>query len=372
MDEQDSKHTRPVPGVYISYPFCRQKCTFCNFASGVAGPNTVPEYEHALLTELRAQNWPWRPETVYLGGGTPSLMSPGFLQELMNAIPGEPWAEATLECAPGTVTLERASDWRANGINRISLGVQSFVAAELRQTGRTHTAEVVESEVAILREAGLTNINIDLIAGLPGQTAASWEQSLEWIARLDPPHVSIYIFEVDEDSRLGNEILLQGVRYGARGVPSDDLVAQLYERAVDRLAQWGWPRYEISNFARAGCESRHNLKYWRLEPYLGFGLDAHSFDGDQRWSNTDSLDDYLARPLHRSTPTASDPSEEHFFVGLRLTEGITPAPGEWRRFARPIARWLEAGMLEKDGARLRLAPAAVLLSNEIFQEFLLA
>jgi oxygen-independent coproporphyrinogen-3 oxidase len=359
-----------VSGVYISYPFCRQKCTFCNFSSGVAGPNTVPEYERALLAELRAQNWLWRPETVYLGGGTPSLVSLGFLHELMDAVPGRPWVEATIECAPGTVMAERAADWRASGINRISFGVQSFIAAELRQTGRTHTAEVVENEIAMLREAGLTNINIDLIAGLPGQTAATWEQSLDWIARLDPPHVSVYIFEVDEDSRLGNEILLQGVRYGALRVPSDDLIAELYERAVDRLAQLGWPRYEISNFARAGCESRHNLKYWRLESYLGFGLDAHSFDGAQRWSNTDSLDNYLAQPLEHTTPTASDASEEHFFVGLRLTEGITPAPSEWQRFARPIERGLETGMLEKDGARLRLASAAVLVSNEIFQEFL--
>ena len=359
-----------MPGVYISYPFCRQKCTFCNFASGVAGPEIVSGYERALLTEVRAQNWPWTLETIYFGGGTPSLISPAFLHELADAIPGRPWTEATIECAPGTVTPERAADWLANGINRISLGVQSFITSELRQTGRTHTAEIVESEIAMLRQAGLTNINIDLIAGLPGQTAASWEQSLDWIARLEPPHVSVYIFEVDEDSRLGSEILLEGVRYGARRVPSDELVAQLYERAVDRLAQLGWNRYEISNFARPGCESRHNLKYWRLEPYLGFGLDAHSFDGRQRWANTDSLEAYIAQPLSHADRTATDPSEERFFVGLRLAEGITPAPGEWQRFSQPIARWLEAGMLEKDGARLRLTAAAVLLSNEIFQEFL--
>jgi len=359
-----------VPGVYISYPFCRQKCTFCNFGSGVAGPEAVFRYERALLAELRAQNWPWIPNTVYFGGGTPSLISSDLLHKLTEAIPGRRWAEATLECAPGTVTPERAADWLASGINRISLGVQSFITGELRQTGRTHTAETVESDVAMLRQAGLTNINIDLIVGLSGQTAASWEQSLDWIARLDPPHVSVYIFEVDEDSHLGNEILLEGVRYGARRVPSDDLVAQFYERAVDRLAQLGWNRYEISNFARPGDESRHNLKYWRLEPYLGFGLDAHSFDGGERWANTDSLEAYITQPLSHADRTATDPSEERFFVGLRLAEGITPAPGEWQRFSQPIARWVEAGMLEKDGPQLRLTPAAVLLSNEIFQDFL--
>ena len=325
-----------------------------------------------MLAELRAQNWPWQPETLYFGGGTPSLMSNSLLREVMEAVPGRPWREATLECAPGTVTRERAAAWRANGINRISLGVQSFVEAELRRTGRRHTAEIVENEVALLRDAGLSNINLDLIAGLPEQTAESWERSLDWIARLAPPHVSVYIFEADEDSRLGHEVLLNGVRYGARRMPSDDLIAQLYDRAVDRLAEWGWRRYEISNFAREDSESRHNLKYWRLEPYLGFGLDAHSFDGGHRWSNTDSLESYLADPLSRMPRTASDPSEEHFFVGLRLTEGIEPTAREWERFAQPIERWLKTGMLEKDGARLRLAPAAVLLSNEIFQEFLSA
>ncbi|MGH9696767.1 MAG: radical SAM protein, partial [Bryobacteraceae bacterium] len=233
-----------MPGVYISYPFCRQKCTFCNFASDVAGPNTVPAYERALLIELRAQNWTWLPETLYFGGGTPSLISNGFLNEVMCAVPGRPWVESNIDCQPGTVTAERAAAWRAAGINRVSLGVQSFVAAELRQTGRTHSAEIVESEVALLRAAGLANINIDLIAGLPEQTAESWERSLDWIDRLAPPHVSVYIFEVDADSRLGNEVLLNGVRYGARRMPSDDLIAQLYERAVDRLAQLGLGRYE--------------------------------------------------------------------------------------------------------------------------------
>lgn len=359
-----------MAGVYISYPFCRQKCSFCNFASGVAGPGQVAGYERALLEELRMQDWSWRPQTLYIGGGTPSLIPESFFGEMLSAVPGRPWNEATIECAPGTITPEKAAFWRSSGIDRVSLGVQSFVTAELRQTGRIHTAEIVESETAILRDANLGNINIDLIAGLPEQTAESWERSLEWVLRLDAPHVSVYIFEVDEDSRLGNEVLLNGVRYGAPRVPSDDLTARLYERAVDRLAEAGLHRYEISNFARKGFESQHNLKYWRLEPYLGFGLDAHSFDGTERWSNADSLDDYLANPLGRSSRAITDPCEEHFFVGLRLIEGIEPTAPEWERFARPIERWLEAGMLERNGSRLRLAPRAVLLSNEIFQEFL--
>jgi oxygen-independent coproporphyrinogen-3 oxidase len=178
----------------------------------------------------------------------------------------------------------------------------------------------------------------------------------------------VYIFEVDEDSRLGNEILLGGVRYGATRIPDDDLTAELYEYAVERLSAMGIPRYEISNFARPGFESRHNLKYWLLEPYVGFGLDAHSFDGAARWSNPDTLDSYLAPHAHAAT--ATDPAEEHFFVGLRLANGIEPTPAEWQRFAAPIDKWVGEGILIRYGSRLRLSDRGVLMSNEIFQEFL--
>src|SRR5205085_4504365 len=185
-----------------------------------------------------------------------------------------------------------------------------------------------QADMHLLRQGGIDNINIDLIAGLPGQNTQSWEHSLDWIERLEPPHVSVYIFEIDEDSRLGKEVLLGGSRYGAKQLPEDDLTAELYERAVDRLATCGLDRYEISNFARAGRQSRHNLKYWQSEPYIGFGLDAHSFDGRYRWRNPDTLDAYLAQqeseiPARRDLIEIDGP-EEHFFVGLRLMRGIEP------------------------------------------------
>ena len=358
-----------MPGVYISYPFCNQKCSFCNFASGVGSEESRRAYERALVEEIRGHEWAWLPETVYFGGGTPSLMPLELLYELMAAIPGNRVSEVTMECAPGTFTRETATAWGRAGVNRVSLGVQSFVSEELRQTGRRHTAEMVQRDVEVLREAGLGEINLDLIAGLPAQTRESWQESLDWIQRLHPPHVSIYIFEVDEDSRLGKEVLLGGVRYGAGRVPGDDLVAELYERAVSGLAAMGIQRYEISNFAKPAHRSRHNLKYWLLEPYVGFGLDAHSFDGQRRWSNPDEMQAYLSR---REVPEAiaTDAGEEHFFVGLRLIEGIEPTEAEWERFARPIERWLDTGMLQRAGERLRLAPGGVLLSNEIFQDFL--
>ena len=173
--------------------------------------------------------------------------------------------------------------------------MQSFVQRELARTGRKHTAEIVEREIGLLRSAGLANINIDLIAGLPGQTRASWSESLAWIERLQPPHVSVYMLEIDEDSRLGSEVLLNGKRYGAPDVPSDELTAEFYETAVEHLGRMGIQRYEISNFARPGFESLHNLKYWQLEPYAGFGADAHSFDGAVRGQNIESPSDYVER-----------------------------------------------------------------------------
>ena len=309
------------------------------------------------------------PETLYFGGGTPSLMPLVFFREVMDAIPRQNLAEATLECAPGTIAIETARIWQSCGINRVSLGVQSFVTSELRQTGRRHTAEIVEHDIKILQEAGIGNINIDLIAGLPGQTLASWEQSLQWIERLRPEHVSIYIFEVDEDSRLGKEVLLGGMRYGALSVPGEDLTAELYERGVQHLASLDIHRYEISNFAKRGWESRHNLKYWKGEPYVGFGLDAHSFDGKHRWGNPDVLLGYLNADKRVIETSNSDIAEEHFFVGLRLSAGIEPTLQEWSRFEEPISKWLAAGMLERSGSRLRLTDRGVLVSNEVLQEF---
>jgi oxygen-independent coproporphyrinogen III oxidase len=352
-----------VPGIYISYPFCSQKCTFCNFASGVFPREMEAKYQDALIQEIRAHEWEWTPDTVYLGGGTPSLMDP---TAILAELPGRPWLEATIEAAPGTLEI---AGWRAAGLNRVSLGVQSFVTSELRRTGRRHTAETVVEEVAMLRTAGFDNINIDLIAGLPLQTEASWAESLDWIERIAPPHVSVYMFEVDEDSRLGSEILLGGKRYSAMDTPSDDATAAMYETAVERLAAMGIARYEISNFARPGYESIHNLKYWELKPYVGFGADAHSFDGKRRWQNPESLEDYLREHLREYSDSTPD---EKFFVGLRLMSGIQPNAEEWQRYGRRIDRLVDGGMLERDETRLRLTPQGVLVSNEIFQEFLSA
>jgi oxygen-independent coproporphyrinogen-3 oxidase len=353
-----------VAGVYISYPFCAQKCTYCNFASGVFPRELEDRYLAVLLCELGSTQWPWVPETLYLGGGTPSQMAPEALASILAAIPGNPWPEATMEAAPGSLNPEKISAWRNAGINRVSLGVQSFVQKELARTGRRHTAEIVEQEIALLRAAGIESISVDLIAGLPGQTAASWSESLNWIERIGVPHVSVYMLEVDEDSRLGRELLVLGSRYGAGDVPAEDAIADFYETAVERLTGLGLDRYEISNFARPGFESRHNLKYWKREPYLGFGADAHSFDGTLRWQNPESAADYVASPAALDR-VAAEPRSEELFLGLRLREGIASS-------ACPdvIEKFVNDGLLERASGRVRLTPRGVLLSNEVFAEFM--
>jgi oxygen-independent coproporphyrinogen-3 oxidase len=363
-----------MAGVYISYPFCAQKCTYCNFASGVLPRQLEADYLDALARELASHIWNWRPETIYLGGGTPSRIDSAALARVLSDIPGRPWREATIEAAPGSFDRAAAESWRRTGINRVSLGVQSFAASELARTGRKHRAESVAEDISILCDAGITNHNIDLIAGLPGQTRESWSESLDWVERLEPAHVSVYMLEVDGDSRLGLEILNHGSRYGAGNTPSDELTAELYETAVDRLHAIGIERYEISNFARPGFESAHNLKYWLLEPYAGFGADAHSFDCGMRSQNVESAAEYvqllLAGESPRTETTAAHPEEERFFVGLRLTRGMRPEPEEWRRYEQPIRRFVHDGLLETDGNTLRLTRAGVLLSNEVFSEFI--
>ncbi len=361
-----------VSGVYIAWPFCAQKCTYCNFASGVLPRELESRYLTALANEISAHDWDTAPDTLYLGGGTPSGMDPEQSVRLLGTLPGG-WQEATIEAAPGTLSAERIDAWVRGGINRVSLGVQSFVKQELARTGRKHTAEIVTQDVARLREHGVKNISIDLIAGLPGQNESSWMESLDATIRLDVPHVSVYMLEVDDDSRLGAEILLGGKRYGAGDVPSEDRIADFYEMALERIGAHGIHRYEISNFAKAGFESTHNLKYWRREPYAGFGADAHSFDGTKRWQNVESAQEYVAR-WERGEPvryeeSEPDAGEEKFFVGLRLSEGVAASERDWQRFGPALERFLSGGMLEQANGNLRLTPRGVMVSNEVFQEF---
>jgi oxygen-independent coproporphyrinogen-3 oxidase len=268
-------------------------------------------------------------------------------------------------------------------VNRVSLGVQSFVDREASAVGRLHDRETVLEDVARLRGAGITNINIDLIAGLPHQTVDSWMFSVEQTIASQAPHASVYMLEVDEDSRLGRELIAGGAKYHAHFVPDEDLAADLYLMACKRLEAAGVRQYEISNFARSGLASKHNLKYWTRQPYLGFGVDAHSMllgvkGAAARFSTPDSLEAYVAGGLPSRTQIApSGALEETFFLGLRLNSGVdlqqvavTFSQEAIAQFSETIADFVGMGLIEREADVIRLTPRGRLLSNEVFERFI--
>ena len=431
-------------GVYISVPFCRAKCTYCNFASGVFAAERMDAYVEQVCAEVRgvraaaermggpglkptgfeATHRGLKPaatpkdgcagglagvelpevvDSVYFGGGTPSLLSAEHMRRLFSALSGEfavsADAEVTVECAPGQLGDATLEEMLRQGMNRVSFGVQSFVDAEAKAVGRLHTRTMCLKEIARMRAAGVGNINVDLIVGLPGQTAASWRESVEVALETGVPHVSVYMLEVDEDSRLGREMLMAGARYGASAVPSEDEIAEWYGAGCEWLEAGGVRQYEISNFAREGRESRHNKKYWRREPYLGFGLDAHSMlrsgVGGVRWANADDLGRYEMQGRHEgrgsrfevlgSSGAAPEIEvvgkekafEEAMFLGLRMNEGVELEAAR-AEFGDELMRGVmevlgdieEAGLVVREGGRVRLTARGRMASNEVFGRLL--
>ncbi|MBZ5505713.1 MAG: radical SAM family heme chaperone HemW [Acidobacteriia bacterium] len=386
-------------GLYVSVPFCRSKCTYCNFASGVFSAEQMGRYVERIAEDVRSLRGyaaeqgagiPQIVDTIYLGGGTPSLLPAEELKKLFFTVRQEfkvlPKAEVTVECAPGTVTDPVIQALVTRGVNRVSLGVQSFVDKEAASVARLHTQEKTLDDIARLRKAGISNINVDLIAGLPHQTRASWEYSLDQAIATGVPHVSVYMLEVDEDSRLGRELIAGGTRYHAHFVPDDDLTAEFYETACDRLNAAGIEQYEISNFARAGFESKHNLKYWTRQPYLGFGVDAHSMlraaqqsaDVESvRLATTDSYDGFFVAADWKASMVSKEQAlEESFFLGLRLNRGVDLARlreefgSEIHKYDTTIAELEADGLLRQNGNNIRLTARGRLLSNDVFERFI--
>jgi oxygen-independent coproporphyrinogen-3 oxidase len=388
-------------GLYISFPFCRSKCTYCNFASGVYPASDHERYVDRLIADLTAAGqWaeksgvdlPRIVDTVYLGGGTPSLLEPELIARLFGAVRAvfcvEADAEITVECAPGQIADATLEALVRAGVNRVSLGAQSFIDREAHVSGRLHNRAVVLDDLRRLQEAGIENFNLDLIAGLAGQTVESWEESLSVLVESGAPHASVYMLEVDEDSRLGREILADGTRYFAELVPHDDAIACMYEMAIERLANAGMAQYEISNFARGGHESRHNLRYWQRRPYLGLGLDAASMLRGSgpvarinvlRSKTTDDLKEYLEGtvPTEAAWLSPARQHEEAWFLGLRLNEGVEIEPlrnefgdAQVARALETVAQLLEEDLVTSNGRTVRLTAKGRLLSNEVFQEFL--
>jgi oxygen-independent coproporphyrinogen-3 oxidase len=399
-------------GLYISVPFCRTKCSYCNFASDVFSKSAYENYVARLIEDIAASRqlaaelgcvFEETADSIYLGGGTPSILEAAQLLRLFAALRNHfaitPDAEITVECAPGTLTPVLIEMLLQCGVNRVSLGVQSFVDQEAQSVGRLHKRSIVLEEIGRLRESGLANINIDLIAGLPHQTAESWAYSVSETIATGVPHASVYLLEVDEDSRLGRELIAGGARYHAHFVPNDDATADFYQQACEMLAAAGIAQYEISNFARAvapSCgselrsnESRHNLKYWTRQPYVGFGVDGHSMlkripfvegraPSSVRFATPDSLEAYMNRVPRTVTPVNAQAAiEEGFFLGLRLNRGIDieglqlePDPETLAVCESAIQQSLQDGLLERHGATLRLTARGRLLSNEVFARFL--
>jgi len=402
-------------------PFCRTKCSFCNFASGVFPRAVFDRYVGQVCAEITAADaiasavggkLERQVDSIYLGGGTPSVLAPDRLERLFQAVRDnfdvEPSAEVTVECAPGTITEPVLVALLKCAVNRVSLGVQSFVDKECSSVGRLHSRAVTLDDIAKLRAAGIGNIGVDLIAGLPHQNAESWDYTLGETIATGVPHVSVYMLEVDEDSRLGSELLAGGARYHAHFVPDEDLTADLYLAACERLERGGIHQYEISNFARPVThgiglrDSRHNLKYWDRQPYLGFGVDAHSMlvadealanQGIEavRFATPDSLEGYSAAAGDElsgkartgqffSSRTLVDTQaalEESCFLGLRLNRGVGLSeiadrfgPARTRQIEPVVTELIEGGLLVRVGDRVRLTPRGRLLSNEVFERFL--
>jgi len=413
----DTRSAHDALGLYLSIPFCRSKCTYCNFASGVYPASEHARYVERLIEDLNGANtWaaqlgadlPRRVDTVYLGGGTPSLLAPELIARLFAAMRADfdfdPDAEITVECAPGQIAEATLEALAEAGVNRVSLGVQSFIDREAAVSGRLHTLAATLGDIARLRAVGISNLSVDLIAGLAEQTEASFAESLGVLADCGVPHASVYMLEVDEDSRLGREVLAGGARYHAGLIPSDEAITRMYATAIEKLGQAGLAQYEISNFSRPGFESRHNLRYWQRRPYLGVGLDASSalygcpkvclteretpdsIDQQEtlappqvvvRTTTTDDLSAYLcgAELAEITRLSAARQVEEAWFLGLRLNAGVHVAEIEREFGAQPgalqaVQKLVADGLLSLDGKFVRLTRQGQLLSNEVFQQFL--
>lgn len=382
--------------LYIHFPFCLSKCCYCNFNSYAGISGLIPRYLEALLRE--ASLWASSPapvNTLYFGGGTPSLLTgeqvdyllEGFCRSFAHA----PSEEITLEANPGTLDRKRLEEWKAAGVSRLSLGVQSFEEAELRLLGRLHRAEEAVAAYRLAQETGFDNVNMDLIYALPGQSLAGWQATLEKALELEPEHLSLYCLTLEEDTPLAKV-----VKSGSLPPPDPDLAAEMYLLAEERLGAEGYEHYEISNWAKPGRSCRHNLIYWKNLPYLGLGAGAHSSLGGYRFYNVLSPQDYVLRLERGDAPspvpgffpsggaiegveTISPALElgETMILGLRLGEGVDKDVFA-RRFGielsevyeKPVAELLHLGLLQEKGNALQLTPKGRLLGNEVFLRFL--
>lgn len=371
-------------GIYIHIPFCRSRCSYCDFATGTYDAELCERYVRAVNIEIASfKHDSVEVDTIYFGGGTPSLLAPAQVETILNCVHKrfrvESNIEVTMEMNPGTVTPETLRAYCRLGINRASFGAQTFDDRHLRRLGRTHTAADTRCTFDRLRAGGYDNISFDLIAALPGQTLDAWSANLDEALRLRPEHLSLYLLEIHEATPLAAQI-----RSGRATQPDEDAAAEMYKMMLERTATEGYVHYEISNFCLSGYESRHNTKYWTGAPVFGFGCSAHSFNGKAtRWHNVRDVRRYVEileagnSPVIEETELAThEAAAENIFLGLRLMRGIDLREHHARfgadvrrEHADDLARLTEAGLVELSGERLKLTRSGALLSNEVFAVF---
>jgi len=385
-------------GIYIHIPFCKRKCTYCNFNTTHFFDDLAARYIESVVREIRYSGELLSDDrkrvsvdTIFFGGGTPSIVEAEQLARLIEACRSSfqvaDDSEITIEINPSTFARNKLEGWRAAGINRASVGVQSFIDSELVSLSRTHTSDRARATIDALREAGFENISLDLIAGLPEQRLDDWEFNLDEALKLRPEHLSLYLLEVKEGTQLYAQI-----KRGQRPRPDDDLAGEMYRRISEATQAAGYEHYEISNFAllsgnddsqASAFRSKHNLKYWTATPFYGMGCGAHSFDGRARWSNILKTESYIdsvtatgRAEAERRELSVEDLAAEALFMGLRLREGISLE--EFRReysldiierYKGELVRLEEAGLVEVTGQRLSLTQEGRLLSNEVFITF---
>jgi oxygen-independent coproporphyrinogen-3 oxidase len=367
-----------VLGIYIHVPFCSAICNYCNFNRGLYDGDLKQRYVHAVEQDIRRRGDGVLADTIYFGGGTPSLLEPDEIARLIRACRQAyaiaPDAEITLEMNPETATPERLRGFRDAGITRLSMGVQSFRDEELRRLGRIHNADRAREAVDLSRSAGFDNISLDLMMWLPQQTVDQWLTSVEALIAVAPEHASLYILELYPNAPLKEDM----ARGGWSQAPDDD-AAEMYLHGLARLDAAGYTQYEISNVARPGFESRHNLKYWRDGEWMAFGCGAHGTRDGRRWRNVAGTEDYIQRVTSEQetaaeirTLTEQERLEEALFTGLRLTEGLHLREIDaafridvWARYGQALQPFVSAGLLEHSTDALRLTREGMLLANEV-------
>ncbi len=374
-------------GIYIHIPFCRRRCSYCDFATHAFDAGLSARYVRALASEIERFNATSAMrdvDTIYFGGGTPSLLLPEQISFVLDAVKKcfhvAESSEVTLEIDPGTASPDALREFRSLGINRASFGAQTFDDDELRRLGRAHTSADIRRTMLDLREAGFANISLDLIAGLPSQTLPAWQHNIDEALALRPEHLSLYLLEIHEGTPLAAQI-----KRGAVEKPDDDVAAAMYRLVVAETLAAGYEHYEISNFCVPGYEARHNTKYWTSAPVYGFGCAAHSYDGNsRRWSNERGTTRYLELIESNRDAigevielAAVEQRAEAIFLGLRLQQGINLCEHQTRygvdvreQYRDELARLADAGLIELKNDTMKLTPHGALLSNEVFATFI--